>query len=528
MILSIAPIALGALVFSTVSALSPADIPVDTPISKLLESAHARFIAGDTHDALTYYDVAIARDPQNYMTIFRRATTYLSIGRNNMAQLDFDKVLSLKPNHEGALTQRAKIKSRNADWAGARADYRAAGKAEELSELESAEGAAILAEQAAKKGDWEACVSQAGVAILTAGTALDLRKLRARCRLERGEVMEGVSDLQHVLQISTGSVEPHLQISAMTFYSLGETEKGLTQIRKCLQSDPDSKQCMKLMKREKSIEKRLKTIRAQVDKRSYAAAVKQLIKSGDEVGLLQEVKDDVKDFKAQGYIHPMSPAGLYRNLVEITCEAYMEMNNRKRATPYCHEILAWDSTNIHAMLIKAHDHYDAEEWEPAINTLNDAAQHHPQNRKINELLGKAQKQLKISKQKDYYKVLGVSREADERQIKKAYRGLTKQFHPDKAATQGITKEDAEKKMASINEAYEVLSDPELKARFDNGDDPNNPEQQQGGPFQGSPFSGPGGQQFFFKQGGGGGMPFGGGGGGFKFQGGGFPGGFNFG
>lgn len=129
-------------------------------------------------------------------------------------------------------------------------------------------------------------------------------------------------------------------------------------------------------------------------------------------------------------------------------------------------------------------------------------------------LRKAHTLLKRSKQKDYYKVLGVPRDADERDIKKAYRKLSKVNHPDKASAQGITPEEAQKKMAAINEAYEVLSDPELKQRFDNGDDPNNPEQQQGGhPFHGSPFGG--GQQFFFQQGGG----FPGGGGGFKFQGG---------
>jgi len=74
--------------------------------------------------------------------------------------------------------------------------------------------------------------------------------------------------------------------------------------------------------------------------------------------------------------------------------------------------------------------------------------------------------------------------------------LSKQHHPDKAAKQGLTKEDAEKKMASINEAYEVLSDPELRARFDRGDDPNSHEQQG---FQ-HPFGG--GQPFMFQQGGG--------------------------
>lgn len=73
-------------------------------------------------------------------------------------------------------------------------------------------------------------------------------------------------------------------------------------------------------------------------------------------------------------------------------------------------------------------------------------------------------------------------------------------------------------MAAINEAYEVLSDSELRTRYDNGDDPNDPEsQQRGHPFQGSPFGHPGGQQFFFQQGGQQ-FKFGGGGGGF----GGFP------
>jgi DnaJ homolog subfamily C member 3 len=111
----------------------------------------------------------------------------------------------------------------------------------------------------------------------------------------------------------------------------------------------------------------------------------------------------------------------------------------------------------------------------------------------------------------------VAHDADERQIKSAYRKLSKAHHPDKAAKQGLTKEEAEKKMASINEAYEVLSNPELRERFDRGDDPNSHEQQQQHPFHGSPF--------MFQQGGGGGQQQ------FKFQfgsGGGFPGGFPFG
>lgn len=326
--LAFTPLAFGALVLSAsplATAIAPSDIPSDLPVSKLIATANSKLAAGDAHEALTYFDVAVSRDPQNYLTIFKRGATYLSLGRNGQALQDFDKVLTIKPNFEGALLQRAKIKARNAQWNAARKDYELAGKlgSEEYAELDEAEGAAILAEQAANQGDWENCVLHSGTAILTAGTALELRKLRARCRLEKGEIMEGVSDLQHVLQISSGSIEPHLQISAMSFYSLGETDKGLQQIRKCLQSDPDSKVCMKLMKREKRVNKTLSKIKSSMESRKFSAAVKQLTKQGEDVGLIQEVKDDIAEYKKEGYIAQQAQDGLYQNLVQLTCEAYM-------------------------------------------------------------------------------------------------------------------------------------------------------------------------------------------------------------
>lgn len=190
----------------------------------------------------------------------------------------------------------------------------------------------------------------------------------------------------------------------------------------------------------------------------------------------------------------------------------------KRAAPYCSDALEGNPNSLPALLYGSQVAIDDERFEDAIRMLNNAKEHHPSSTDVQSLLQKAQVLLKRSKQKDYYKVLDVKRDADERTIKRAYRQLTKQHHPDKAISQGVTKEEAEKKMAAINEAYEVLSDPELKARYDSGDDPNDPGSQRGHPFQGNPF-GSGGQQFFFQQGG----PQ------FKFSGQGFnfPGGFPF-
>ncbi len=67
----------------------------------------------------------------------------------------------------------------------------------------------------------------------------------------------------------------------------------------------------------------------------------------------------------------------------------------------------------------------------------------------------------MSTKRDYYEVLGIDKNADESTIKKAYRKLAMKFHPD------VNKEDdAEEKFKEINEAYEILSDPEKRSRYD--------------------------------------------------------------
>src|SRR6202162_2384289 len=68
----------------------------------------------------------------------------------------------------------------------------------------------------------------------------------------------------------------------------------------------------------------------------------------------------------------------------------------------------------------------------------------------------------MASKRDYYEVLGVSKEAGDEDVKRAYRKLAMQHHPDRNAGDS----EAEEKFKEASEAYEVLRDPEKRQRYD--------------------------------------------------------------
>ncbi|KAH7444163.1 hypothetical protein KP509_02G067800 [Ceratopteris richardii] len=186
------------------------------------------------------------------------------------------------------------------------------------------------------------------------------------------------------------------------------------------------------------------------------------------------------------------------------CKVLVKLGRAKDALSSCSSALEINEELVDALIKRGEAKILLEEWESAVEDLKIAVNKDHQNHEARELLMKAEKGVKMSKRKDWYKVLGIAKTASAADIKRAYKKLALQWHPDKNVD---NKEEAEAKFREIAEAYEVLGDEDKRARYDRGEDLEEQTMGPGGP--GGFHFGQGGQTFTFH-----------------FEGG-FPGGFHF-
>ncbi|CAO3582639.1 unnamed protein product [Absidia cylindrospora] len=287
-----------------------------------------------------------------------------------------------------------------------------------------------------------------------------------------------------------------IELANINFYLLNEPEGALANLKQCLHYDPEQKQCKSTFRQLKKLNKTIKTIQENTEKKKYSTASNQLIGTASREGVIKQVREDIERVKEQ-YIPTLNnnvPQRLLLQCYETACRLQNLLNkDESKIVDWCTQTLALQDDNVDALSNRGEVYLNQHEYEKAIEDLkkaHDATQ--GQNHKVNQLLQKAQQLLRQSKRRDYYKILGVSRDADTRQIKKAYRQLAYETHPNRAEPD--QKEEAEKQMAEVNAAYEVLSNDDMRQQFDNGIDPFDPESQNGsgngGGFrhQGNPFA----------------------------------------
>jgi len=478
-------------------------------LQSLIAQANVLLSSGQSSDAARIYTQAIELSPSDYLLYFRRATAYFSVGRHAPALEDFDTVLQLTDNaFDKALLMKGKVFVKEGRWTEARSALKAYSKASGNAEKDSSdllfdisegELATKKAHSSRRSSNWPLCVDHATKALQSATHSVALRELRAECALAYGDVEQTTADLTRLTHVVTPTTAQLLRISNLSYYLTNPNSQPLGTLKQCLHFDPDSKPCRTAHRLLKNLEKELKRLDELEQATNWAGIIRLVAgESNGKLGLAHDfdaaLDDGTANLDLPAAVIPRKHSPRRLRIYRAACKAYVSGGRVKKGEMWCEQTLEMDPKDESGLIGRGEVALAKEEWEAAVKAFEEAFEASGRNSNdAHTRLEKARRLLKQSRKKDYYKVLGVARDADARTIKKAYRKAAMKAHPDKGGS--------EQEMATVNEANEVLSNPELRARFDNGDDPNDLDSQRGGPGGGHPF---------FFQGGGGG-PFGGGG-----------------
>ena len=415
-------------------------------------------------EAVKFFKTAIAKEPENPTNYYKLFRAHSRMKRFADALDDISKALEFEPQNSDYRSQKAKLLKSLGQC------DRAVQELESLKELnddlkelldivKTCEAEISAAEEAYAREDYQAAVSLFTAAIRHVDQASDLMWMKAESLFKIEDYYGVISDTGQILKKHKDHIDAY-RLRGQAYMRLGEHEQAINHFREGLKLDPEHKGCKEGHKFVKSIEKKNK--------------------KGDEKYQQGEFKEAIQNWWAAINIDPTHIGYSHPTLLKIS-RAHTKLGEHDMAITEAQKHIEHRET-LEGLWALAEAQTAAEKFEDAVRTYerSEEVATEADKKKARQKVQEARVALKQSKEKNYYKILGVPRTASKKEIKSAYRKLALEWHPDKVKTDN--KEEAEKKFHDIGEAYEVLSDEELKAKYDRGEDVF--ENQGGGQRQG--------------------------------------------
>ena len=354
------------------------------------------------------------------------------------------------------------------------------------SHASSCKHALSVADRALQQGRFQAARDSLNEALRHAEAAPALFLKRAVSHFHAGDKFEAIADAGKALKLEPDNLAA-LELRGKCYYALNELDMAMNHARSALKLDPEHRGAKELYR----------TVKRVQDLQRKARNAREQGRAEDEVALLSRLAevDPQNELVSRGAHYELA----------VALRALKRLAEAKAAAQRC---LSLSETDGACHRVLGGVLFDSEAFEDAVFALKRAAELLGNgDRAVQDELRRAEAALKQSQQKDYYKILGVPRNAKPKAVKKAYREQALQWHPDKHSGED-DKTKAEKQFQLVAEAYEVLSDKDKRAAYDRGEDVtgNGGAQGNGSPFPGfgfNPFGGHGGAQQHFRHGGGG-------------------------
>jgi DnaJ family protein C protein 3 len=402
--------------------------------------ATAEWARGNFKAALSDFGQAIKFRQDYDMAYLNRAKLLLKMGLYSEAASDFTQYISVHPNDSDAKAQK-----------------------------KQAESCASTFEQAkisVQTGKYHEALLKLKDLALGSNLSPSLHSMISDCHIGLGDFELAIIGLRNLAQVSTDPADTYLLIARLNF-AIGKLEAGITALKNCTQFDPDHKICGKLFRHIKQTDRQLQELFSQekAQKERCYKKVQEFYNS-----LPKNITDSADAFY-DARIHDLY-FSFRQKASDRLCSMAVDLKEGNEALSWCNLASQMDPDCVDYYCKISEAHILNEDLDKAFSGLKEAEKKFPENAKIQEALQNVERTKKKEAQKDYYKVLGVSRDADATTIKKAYYRLAKKFHPD----QNRDDPKATKKFAEIGQAYEVLSDPEQRKKYDQfGYDPNQPQ-----------------------------------------------------
>ncbi|PPR90470.1 hypothetical protein GOBAR_AA30228 [Gossypium barbadense] len=388
--------------------------------AELFESVSQNIKVKRYSEALNDLNAAIETDPALSEAYFHRASILRQLCRYEESEKSYKKFLELKPGNSVG--------------------------EKELSQLRQAQSALETAFSLFDSRDHTKALEYLDRVVLVFSPACSKAKiLKAKLLLAAKDYSSVISETGFILKEDENNLEA-LLLRGQAYYYLADHDVAQRHYQKGLRLDPEHSELKKAYFGLKNLLKKTKSAEDNVNK-----------------GKLRLAVEDYKGALALDPNHLAHNVHLHLGL----CKVLVKLGRGKDASSSCSEALNIDGELLEALVQRGEAKLLTEDWEGAVDDLKSAAQKSPQDMNIREALMRAEKALKMSKRKDWYKILGVSKTSSVAEIKRAYKKLALQWHPDKNVD---NREEAEAQFQEIAAAYEVLGDDEKRAKYDRGED----------------------------------------------------------
>lgn len=391
---------------------------------KLRSRGEEAFSLRQFDEALRLYEKAAEKEPDNGTNFYKLFRVHNRMKKYANALTDIEKALELDPSNSDWRIQKAKLLKSLGQCDRSVIEYTQLMESTEvgddvkalMKEASECDHVIIMAQQALMNEEYEKAAHYFTAAIKYAdGRATDLLLQKATAVLEVGEDYYSViSDTGQILKTYPKHLEAY-KIRGMAYFWLNEHDTAIQHFREGLKLDPEHKGCKDGHRLVKKIDKKKKKGDVAFEEKKYDEAIQHYTEA---------IEIEPK------HVH------FSRMINFLIIQAYSKNKQNTEAIKLALQIAHEDEEALDALWALGDAYTDAEKWEDAIRIFRLALEAAPDSdtedtQKAKRKVQEAQVALKQSKEKNYYKILGLSRTASKQEIKKGYRKLALEWHPDK-------------------------------------------------------------------------------------------------